>query len=475
MKNMGVNAVRNSHNVAAPELLELCDEMGLLVLNEAFDKWNATAGMSPDTDFYEFMERNMTNFLLRDRNHPSIILWSIGNEIRDIQANAPGSEDKIKAMAGYVNKFDPDRPVTMVKDDMNSVKYKQYKYLDVHAWNYGRRYMPARIAEPNKPVIISESASTISTRGFYDVNLPEEKTDYYNPSLQISSYDLNAPWWAEPADYDFYWQEIDTFVVGQFVWTGFDYLGEPTPYNIESLDKFGLSIEQTARSSFFGIVDLCGIPKDRYYLYKSLWKPEEMTVHILPHWNWSGMEGKNIPVFVYTNGNEAELFLNGKSLGRRKKIPDSENVFERYRLMWPDVKYEPGELKAVAYKKGEVIGEAVVRTASEPYKLKLTPERESVKAGGEELAYILVEALDKEGNLCPLAGNPVTFSVEGNAKIEAVGNGDQHSLEPFQADSRKLFYGKAMLILRSGNETGECIVKAASNGLESTITKIKID
>ena len=286
---------------------------------------------------------------------------------------------------------------------------------------------------------------------------------------------MNAPWWAEPADYDFYWQETDTFVVGEFVWTGFDYLGEPTPYNIESLKKFGLSIEQTARSSYFGIVDLCGIPKDRYYLYKSLWKPEETTVHLLPHWNWIGREGKNIPVFVYTNGGEAELFLNGRSLGRRKKIPGSENVFERYRLMWTDVKFEPGELKAVAYKNGKVIGEAIVRTASEPYKLMLTPEKNSIKAGGEELVYILVEALDKNGNLCPLADNPVNFSAKGRAEIEAVGNGDQHSLEPFQADYRKLFYGKAMLILRSGNEKGECLVKAASEGLESASTRIKID
>jgi beta-galactosidase len=420
------------------------------------------------------MERNMKNFLLRDRNHPSIILWSIGNEIRDIQANAPDSENKIKAMTGYVHKYDPDRPVTMVKDNMNSVKFGQYKYLDVHSWNYGRRYMPARKAAPDKPVIISESASTISTRGFYDINLPVEKTDFFNSSLQVSSYDMNAPDWAEPADFDFYWQEIDTFVVGEYVWTGFDYIGEPTPYNSWAVLKGEITQEHSARSSFFGIVDLCGIPKDRYYLYRSRWNKEENTVHILPHWNWEGFEGKNIPVFVYTNGDEAELFLNGKSMGKRKKIPDSENVFERYRLMWMNVEYEPGVLRAVAYRNGKPVGEALKHTASEPYALRLTPEQKNISSGGEELCYILVEAVDRDGNICPLADNLVNFKVEGAAEIEAVGNGNPHSYEPFQAEYRKLFYGKAMLILRGGNQTGHCTVTGYSDGLRNDSVVIKI-
>jgi beta-galactosidase len=334
--------------------------------------------------------------------------------------------------------------------------------------------MPAREAAPDKPVIISESASTLSTRGFYDPNLPKEKTDLYNTSHQLSSYDMNAPWWAEPADYDFYWQEVDTFVVGEFVWTGFDYIGEPTPYNSDAVEEYGIKIEQTAKSSFFGIVDLCGIPKDRYYLYKSLWKPEETTLHILPHWNWEGHESETIPVFVYTNGNKAELFLNGKSLGTREKMPQSENVFEKYRLMWMDVNYEPGELKAVAYKDGENIGEAVVRTSSKPHQLRLTPERESASAEGGELVYILVEALDIEGNLCPLADDLVRFSVSGPGEIEAVGNGNPHSIEPFIADYRKLFNGKAMIILRSGNSPGVCKLEADSEALQKTAVNIEI-
>jgi beta-galactosidase len=258
--------------------------------------------------------------------------------------------------------------------------------------------------------------------------------------------------------------EDDSFVAGEFVWTGFDYLGEPTPFS------------RQARSSYFGIVDLCGIPKDRFYLYRSYWRPETATIHILPHWNWPDRVDKNVPVFVYTNGDSAELFLNGKSLGMRQKGilpeksgPDYYEPTYKYRLRWNEVIYEPGELKAVAYKNGEKIGEAVMRTAGEPCTIRLTPDRKELKATGQDLCYILVEALDRDGNLCPLADNLIRFRIGGPAEIAGLGNGNPLSLEPFQAGYRKLFYGKAMLILRTKmDEAGQVRVSAESDDLAGT-------
>lgn len=473
MKEMGCNAIRTSHNVCAPELLEWCDRMGFLVFNEAFDKWDEKADILPETDFYEFGERNIRNFVMRDRNHPSVVIWSVGNEMRDVQPNINGGLSKLQAMVGYVRKYDPTRPVTMACDMMNTVHWRHFDYYDVHSWNYGRRYLPARNAEPTKPVIISESASTVSTRGFYELPLPEKKTDFTNSS-QVSSYDLNAPWWAEISDDDFMWQEQDRYVCGEFVWTGFDYLGEPTPYDDWRAREGKIKQQQVSRNSYFGIVDLCGIPKDRFYLYRSHWAPEKTTVHILPHWNWEGSEGKKIPVFVYTNGDGAELFLNDKSLGKKIKNPKSENSIERYRLIWKDVIYKPGELKAVAYKEGQKIGEATVRTAGEPVYLKLTPDRSTILATGEDLSYILVQAFDKNNNPCPKADNLVRFTVEGPATIAGVGNGNPQSRESFVADQCRLFAGKAMLIVRSEmGEKGKINVTATSEGLKKAITYVR--
>ncbi|MBC8181623.1 glycoside hydrolase family 2 protein [candidate division KSB1 bacterium] len=472
MMEMGCNSIRTSHNVCAPELLDLCDKMGLIVFDEVFDKWDNKADILPDTDFYEFGERNIKNFVIRDRNHPSIVIWSVGNEIRDIQQNLNGGLKKLHAMVGYVRKYDPTRPVTMVSDMVHTVKWRHFDYYDIHCWNYGQRYLPARLTDPSKSVIISESASTVSTRGFYELPLPEKKTDFTN-SLQISSYDLHAPRWAEISDDDFMWQEQDRYICGEYVWTGFDYLGEPTPYTDYEVDNGKLTQQQVSRSSYFGIVDLCGIPKDRYYLYRSHWAPEKTTVHILPHWNWEGSEGKEIPVFVYTNGDCAELFLNGKSLGKRTKNPKSENSTERYRLMWHEVIYQPGELKAVAYKEGKEIGQAVVRTAGEPEYLTLTPDRIHIEATGDDLSYILVEVFDKNNNACPKADNLVRFNIDGPATIAGVGNGNPQSLEPFKANHRKLFFGKAMLILRSKKgEKGKINITATSDGLKRAKTSI---
>ena len=459
LKEMGCNAVRTSHNICAPELIELCDKMGLLVFNEAFDKYDKKADIFEATDFYEFGERVIKNFVLRDRNNPSVFIWSVGNEMGDIQSNSNFGLQRLAAMVGLVRKYDITRPVTMACDQESNAHWRHFDYYDVHAWNYDQRWKTARKLDPSKSVIISESASTVSTRGFYELPLPEKPTDF-TQSNQVSSYDLHAPSWAEVCDDDFMWQENDKYIAGEFVWTGFDYLGEPTPYS-------------SSRSSYFGIVDLCGIPKDRYYLYQSYWRPEKDLIHILPHWNWPGHEGKKVPVFVYTNGDEAELFLNGKSLGKQSKKPKSEISTERYRLMWHDVVYEAGELKAVAYRAGKVIGEKVLRTAGEAYTLKLTPDRSRLKASGEDLSFILVEAYDKNGNLCPLAEYMINFELKGPGEIAGVGNGNPQSHEPFVAPYRKLFNGKAMLIVRTiTNKPGKITVEASAEGLKPAKTSL---
>lgn len=472
MKAMGANAIRTSHNVPAPEVLELCDRMGILVFEEIFDKYDAKADLAPDANFDEFAQRHVKNWVTRDRNHPSIFLWSVGNEIGDVQYNINGGFAKLQAMVNYVRKYDVTRPVTLVCDNQPSASLRHFDYYDVHSWNYGRRYALARQLEPGKSVIISESASTVSTRGFYELPLPKAKTDF-TKSLQVSSYDLHAPDWAEIADDDFMWQQDEPYIAGEFVWTGFDYLGEPTPYTNQEVKNMGLTDKEAARGSYFGIVDMCGIPKDRYYLYKSYWKQDENTVHILPHWNWKANIGK-VPVMVYTNGDCAELFLNGKSLGQRCKNPKSMKSTERFRLVWEDVTYQPGELKAVAYKEGVKIGEATLRTAGDPVSLRLTPDRVSIKAGGEDLSYVLVEAIDKNGNPCPLANNPLDITLTGPAQIAGVGNGDPQSLDSFQGNKVKLFYGKAMVILSSGQK-GDVKLGASGAGLKGTTTIKVVD
>jgi len=473
MKSMGCNAVRNSHNVAAPELLDLCDRMGILVFNEIFDKYDGKADITDTTDFENFAMRNIRNFVTRDRNHPSLFIWSVGNEIGDVQWNLNDGFNRLQTMIKYVNLYDSTRFTTLVCDNLESARLRHFDYYDIHSWNYGRRYSLARQLEPGKSVIISESASTVSTRGFYEFPLPAVKTDFTR-SLQVSSYDLNAPEWAEISDDDFMWQQQEPYVAGEFVWTGFDYLGEPTPYNNQWVKAAGMTDTEASRSSYFGIVDLCGIPKDRYWLYKSYWKPEETTVHILPHWNWEERIGKNVPVFVYTNGDCAELFLNGESLGKQCKNPDSSSSIERFRLMWNDVIYQPGELKAVAYKNGIRIGEQVVRTAGEPYSLRLTPDRKRIKPGGSDLSYILVEAIDKDGNLCPLADDNVAITVKGAGTLAGVGNGNPQSFHPFKSGNVDLFYGKAMIIAAPGSAAGKLTIEVASPGINRVKTDIEV-
>ena len=474
MKSMGCNAIRTSHNMAAPELYELCDKMGMLVFDEAFDKYDKKADIGEETDFEEFAARNIRNFVLRDRNHPSVFIWSVGNEMGDVQYNKNNGFRKLQTMVSFVRKYDPTRPVTMACDNTGSAVLRHFDYYDVHSWNYMRRYSLARQMEPNKAVIVSESGSTVSTRGFYELPLPVKRSEFTN-SLQVSSYDLNVPEWADLPDEDFMWQQDEEYVAGEFVWTGFDYLGEPTPYNNMWTRAHGMTDKESSRSSYFGIVDLCGIPKDRYFLYKSYWKPEVNTIHILPHWNWEGAKTDKIPVFVYTNGDCAELFLNGQSLGKKCKSPASAKAVERFRLMWQEVTWKAGELKAVAYREGEKIGEEVLKTAGAPVEIRLTPDRSAIHADGMDLSYLLVEAIDKDGNVCPLANNKIDITISGQGHIAGVGDGNPQSADPFQANFVNLFYGKAMIIVGSGLQKGEIQVTASSGGLTKDAKIVKAE
>jgi len=398
MKEMGVNALRTSHNACAPEVLDLCDRMGIMVFNELYDKYGPTAGVNCSTAEYvnKYAEAEVRNFVRRDRNHPSVFLWSIGNEIPDILSDRDSlAAEHVAKMVKYFKKHDTTRPTTM-GCHIGSVSEEGKHILDAletSGWNYGRRYVSTRLAYPDMPLIYSESASAFGTRGAYKLPFPTAKNDFTDDG-EMTAYMLTSARWADIPEIEFEYMRIDTFMAGEFVWTGFDYLGEPTPVmNIDARWGAGGFLPTRegydARSSYFGIVDLAGLPKDSYYNYRSHWNKKEHTVYLSPHWNWHGHEGEHIPVVLYTDGDEAELFLNGESMGRRSKMdPDlvqtsqmvardfnytvnldnSEDpyfeIVDAYRLRWLKVPYEPGELKAVAYKDGVEIGEARVLSAS---------------------------------------------------------------------------------------------------------------
>ncbi|MGM0475368.1 MAG: glycoside hydrolase family 2 TIM barrel-domain containing protein, partial [Bacteroidota bacterium] len=474
MKDMGVNALRTSHNACAPEVLDLCDRMGIIVWNELFDKYGPTAGVQCSTEEYveKYAEREVANFVRRDRNHPCVFIWSIANEAADLLSSGEGtqSDEFINAMAGYFEDYDTTRPTTMGCHIPSASVGDQriLEGIETTGWNYGRRYWSTRKAYPEMPLIYSESASCFGTRGAYKPELPGSKIDYGNDG-ELTAYMLTSARWSDIPEHEFEYMRIDTFMAGEFVWTGFDYLGEPTP--VTTLDRPGgsrpvVDDSITARSSYFGIVDLAGLPKDSYYNYRSLWNKKENTVYLSPHWNWEGHEGEKIPVFLYTSGDEAELFLNGVSLGRRQKIdPDQVKtsmairesldysvragdeerpyfeIVDAYRLRWLDVAYEPGEMKAVAYRDGEMIGEAVVKTAGEPARLALTPDRTRMNADGMDLCYITIEMVDSEGVLCPWAMDMLEFKVEGSARLMGVANGHQRGHDVFTDATHPLFYG----------------------------------
>ncbi len=503
MKDMGVNALRTSHNACAPEVLDLCDRMGIIVFNELFDKYGPTAGVQCSTGEYvdQYAEAEVTNFVRRDRNHPSVFIWSIGNEIPDLLNDSDGrAGEHVANMVRYFKAHDTTRPTSMgchIPSVSDGIK-KILDPLETSGWNYGRRYATTRMAYPDMPLIYSESASAFGTRGAYKLPLPERKNDWTDDG-EMTAYMLTAAHWSDIPEHEFEYMRIDTFIAGEFVWTGFDYLGEPTPVvyseNPAHIGRYLATREgYDARSSYFGIVDLAGLPKDSYYNYRSLWNQQANTVHISPHWNWEGHEGKSVPVFVYSNGDEAELFLNGESLGRRKKInadrvktssamaasldytvrlDDAENpyyeIVDAYRLRWLDVPYEPGELTAVALKNGEIVGEAIVKTAGEGDRLRLTPDRVNLQADGMDLCYVTVEMVDAEGNVCPLAMDMLTFQVQGAARLMGVANGNQMGHDVFTDATHPLFYGKAVAVLRNipGTSGPATLTVKSERGMEA--------
>jgi len=455
LKDMGCNAIRTSHNPPTPELLNLCDEMGFLVIDEAFDEWKKGKRENGyNTLWDEWAEKDMVALIHRDRNHPSVILWSIGNEIPE-QNYADGYK-LCQFLVDICKREDSTRLTTSGFHNWeNAIKNGFADIVDVPGWNYKpQHYKYIHENHPEWPMIGSETASTVSSRGEYF--LPAVvKVHYTREPYHCSSYDLEYPRWASSPDTEFAAQDSFPFMAGEFVWTGFDYLGEPTPYNAQ----------WPARSSYFGIIDLCGIPKDRYYLYQSKWSDKDV-LHLLPHWNWEGKEGETIPVHCYTSFNKAELFLNGKSLGVHEKDPTQ--LYRKYRLVW-DVPYEPGELKVVALdENNNPVKEAFMRTAGKPAAIKLEAYKKSIQADGKELDFITVSVVDSAGTVCPTADNLIDFTVDGVGTIKAVGNGDPTSLESFVEPHRKAFNGKCMVYVQNTGKQGKIFLTATSEGLTPT-------
>ena len=497
LHDMGCNALRTSHNPPAPELLEFADEMGFLVLDEAFDTWGQNKRPNDyggGNLFRLWHEPDLRALIRRDRNHPSIVLWSIGNEIAE---QNQGSNSVIaKELAGIVHAEDPTRPVTAACNDFNAMNNGFSTLLDAMGFNYKPdNYIRFHELYPNEFFFSTESASTISSRGeyFFPVVGPgfgtvngRSRNGQRNGSQddtvhQMSSYDLYYPGWATSPDHEFFGQDHSQAVAGEFVWTGFDYIGEPTPWGGRN---------DTSRSSYFGIIDLAGFPKDRFYLYQAHWRPDFPMAHILPHWNWPERAADPkanppkaaliTPVHVYTSGDEAELFLNGKSLGRKKKVFDTPNNSQlngqpAYRIRWDDVPYEPGELKVVAYKNGKKWATDTVKTAGAAKKLVLEPDRATISGDGHDISFVTLRIVDRSGITVPRSMNPIHFSVSGAGEIIATDNGDPTDLTAFPSTDRKAFNGLAMVIVKAKRgQRGTITVTASSAGLEMAKTKIKL-
>ncbi|WP_109831716.1 glycoside hydrolase family 2 TIM barrel-domain containing protein [Reichenbachiella versicolor] len=482
MKDMGVNAVRTSHNPPSREFLELCDELGLMVQDEAFDVWKMPKVPNGYNKFFEeWAERDIKDMVIRDRNHPSIVMWSIGNEIIE-QKDVKNGWRTAKMLHDYVKEVDPTRPTSAGFNNYpRPYLTNMAAQVDIAGANYKpTKYGEIRESNPNLPIYGSETSSCTSSRGVYHLPIEKYKT---HESLQVTSYDLIGPPWAYPPDIEFHFQKKFPHSMGEFIWTGFDYLGEPTPYGGKDNSTNGYwNGDWPSRSSYFGAVDLCGFPKDRFYLYQSQWTTKPM-IHLLPHWNWKGMEGQKIPVYCYTNCDEAELFVNGKSMGRKVKGKDKtkllvnflryehETFDSPYRLSW-DVPYQAGTIKVVGYKDGKAVEENIINTAGTPYKVSLSVDRTEIDADGRDLAYVTVRIEDRNGNLCPDAESLVNFSVSGEGKLIAVDNGNAASTESFQAPYRKAFSGMALAILNSTEKTGKIKLVAKSKGLRSATTYV---
>ena len=491
LREMGVNGIRTAHNPPAPELLQLCDKMGFIVQDETFDMWRKRK-TTYDYSLYfnEWHERDLTDHILRDRNHPSIFSWSIGNEVmeqwtqadadtldimqanlllnftRDIDESEISDTLSVNSLltiklVNMVKELDPTRPVTAGNNETRTINHLLLSgALDIIGFNYHLNdYDNVKVEYPGKPFIASETTSALATRGYY--RMPSDSAyiwparwdmTFEDPSFSCSAYDnCHVPWGSTHEDT---WRKVkeNDYVSGLYIWTGFDYIGEPTPFNFP------------ARSSYFGIIDLAGFPKDAYYMYQSEWSDKTM-LHVFPHWNWE--QGETVDIWAYyNNADEAELFVNGVSQGVKQK---SDSVFH---VSWRTT-YEPGEIKVVTRKDGKEVMSRETKTAGEPYQIKLTPDRSQISAN-RDLSFITVEVLDKDGNLCPNADNLVNFEIEGGGKIAGVDNGNPVSMESFKAPMRKAFYGKCLVIVES-NKTGTPIqLKATSDGLNGDDVKITV-
>ena len=493
MKEMGCDAIRTSHNMPSQMQMDICDSLGMMVMAESFDMWRFPKCKNGYSRFFDdWADKDITNLVLANRNHPSIVMWSIGNEIPE-QSNAEGRLLSIR-LQGLCHSLDPTRPVTQGLDRVDHALGNGIaQAMDVPGFNYRLpKYAEGIKRLPQGFLLGSETASTVSSRGVY--KFPVETTDNsqysswapgYDPKAiknadgQCSGYDVEYCAWSNLPDDDWRWQDDYDWVIGEFVWTGFDYLGEPTPF-----DEYWPS-----RSSYFGICDLAGLPKDRYFLYRSHWNKDQHTIHLLPHWTWPKRKGQVTPVYCYTDYPEAELFINGKSQGRIKKqndltpldsypSPQDKNRLDRYRLRWNDVKYEPGELKVVVYDEmGKNCGEEVVRTAGRPHHLQLdvwtqqsnlspltshlsplTSHLSPQIADGQDLAFVTVSLVDKDGTLIPDAQDQLTFDVQGAGTFRAVCNGDATSLEPFTQPTMKLFNGQLVVVVQAGHEVGDIVL-----------------
>ena len=481
LKDMGCDAIRTSHNMPAEELIELCDEMGFMVMCENFDEWDIAKcengyhrWFNEDSgDGRIWAERDMMNMLHHFRNNASVVMWSIGNEVP-----SQWKEEGVKVAAwlqGLCHQEDPTRPVTCGMDQYNSVVLNGFaEQLDIVGFNYKvDRYIPAYELLPQKLILGSETASTVSSRGVYHFPAGIGAAIMHDDH-QSSSYDTEFCWWSNIPDNDFAADEDYPWCMGQFVWTGFDYLGEPSPYDTDAWPN---------HSSVFGIIDLASIPKDRYYLYRSQWNRTDETLHILPHWNWKGREGEVTPVFVYTSYPSAELFVNGISQGMRTfakadgKVPClGEKAMERFRLMWNDVVYQPGEIRVVAYDEdGKAAAEKTVRTAGKAAAIKLTPDRSILKADGEDLCYLNVSLTDKDGNPVPADSRLVHVKVSGAGSFKAIANGDPTCLESFQEPQMHLFSGQLTVLVQSGSEPGEITVEVSGKGVKKAVVKIRTE
>ena len=471
LKDMGCNAIRTSHNMPAPELIRACDEMGMMIMAESFDEWNvAKCKNGYNLLFDEWAEKDLVNLLHNFRNNPSVVMWCIGNEVPN-QWNE-GDCKIAKWLQDICHREDPTRPVTQGMDAPDAVVNNNFAaVMDVAGFNYRPfKYKINYKKLPQRIVLGSETASTVSSRGVYKFPVERKAMAKYDDH-QASSYDVEHCGWSNLPEDDFIQHEDLPYCIGEFVWTGFDYLGEPTPYYTD----------WPSHSSLFGIIDLAGIPKDRFYLYRSHWNKTARTLHILPHWTWPGREGEVTPIFVYTNYPSAEVFINGKSQGKRTKdltvtaenSADSASIADfkrqkRYRLMWMDTKYESGTVKVVAYnEKGDAVAEKEIHTAGKPDHIELVADRNEIKADGKDLSFVTVRVVDKEGNLCPDAQHLIKYAVKGAGTYRAGANGDPTSLELFHVPQMKVFNGMMTAVVQSTDKPGEITLTATGKGLKS--------